>query len=178
MSRKLTKICKSIERQNRWKSFFSTQFHIEPGKWAKDQIPFLSLERVSKREVEREKISTVFASPRVKLSERLEERAKERLKERCFDCAMVCFSRRPQRLKTKITASESCTNVPKGKHDSKNFILFVNKGGKSPQILERANLKPFFLFTQMFSKRIAQLFNLVHFSSTVSHSEAIHERRD
>ena len=33
-------------------------------------------------------------------------------------------------------------------------------------------------FTQMFSKRIAQLFNLVPFSSTVSHSEAIHERRD
>ena len=152
MSRKLTKICKSIQRQNRWKSFYSTQFHTEPGKWAKDQTPFLSLERVSKREVEREKNSTVFASPRVKLSEKLGEGAKERLKERCFDCAMVCFSRRPQRLKTKITASESCTNVPKGKHDSKNFILFVNKGGKSPQILERANLKPFFLLTRCFQK--------------------------
>ena len=153
MSRKLTKICKSIGRQNRWKSFFSTQFHTEPGKWIKDQTPFLSLERVSKREVEREKYSTVFASPRVKVAEWQLERAKERLKERCFDCAMVCFSRRPQRLKTKITASESCTNVPKGKYDSKiNFILFVNKGGKSPQILERASLKPFFLLPRCFQK--------------------------
>ena len=125
MSRKLTKICKSIERQNRWKSFFSTQFHTEPGKWAKDQTPFLSLERVSKREVEREKNSTVFASPRVKLSERLEERAKERPKERCFDCAMVCFSRRPQRLKIKTTTSESCYRCTQKKTRLKNNLYFL-----------------------------------------------------
>ena len=178
MSRKLTKICKSIERQNRWKSFFSTQFHIEPGKWAKDQTPFLSLERVSKREVEREKNSTVFASPRVKLSEKLGEGAKERLKERCFDCAMVCFSRRPQRLKTKITASESCTNVPKGKHDSKKFYSFCKQRREVTPNSGAGQFKAILPFTQMFSKRIAQLFNLVQFSSTVSHSEAIHERRD
>ena len=178
MSRKLTKICKSIGRQNRWKSFFSTQFHTEPGKWIKDQIPFLSLERVSKREVEREKYSTVFASPRVKLSERLEERAKERLKERCFDCAMVCCSRRPQRLKIKTTASESCSNVPKGKHDSKITYTFCKQGREVTPNSGAGQFKAILPFSQMFSKRIAQLFNLVQFPSTVSHSEAIHERRD
>ena len=178
MSRKLTKICKSIGRQNRWKSFFSTQFHTEPGKWIKDQIPFLSLERVSKREVEREKYSTVFASPRVKLSEKLGEGAKERLKERCFDCAMVCFSRRPQRLKIKTTASESCSNVPKGKHDSKITYTFCKQGREVTPNSGAGQFKAILPFNQMFSKSIARLFNLVRFSSTHSHAEAIHERRD
>jgi hypothetical protein len=178
LSRKLTKICKSIERQNRWKSFFSTQFHIEPGKWAKDQTPFLSLERVSKREVDREKNSTVFASPRVKVAEWQLERAKERLKERCFDCAMVCFSRRPQRLKTKITASESCTNVPKGKHDSKITYTFCKQGREVTPNSGAGQFKAILPFNQMFSKSIARLFHLVRLSPTHSHAEAIHERRD
>ena len=97
----LPKYVNHLEGKTDGNPFTSTQFHIEPGKWIKDQIPFLSLERVSQREVEREEFSTAFASLRVKVAKRHIERAKERLERREFDCAMVCFSRRPQRVKNK-----------------------------------------------------------------------------